>query len=237
MLSGMSNRSNPKTCCPRRARWQQGAEFILPMPRTIALWAGCWSAPRIDGLPPYCPAFSPVRRRGPHGLTGGLPVGPEMGFFDWLARLAGEGEMTNDSVETMKAIARRFFEEVWNQGNEEAIDAYLAAETVGNSPSFGTGREAFRDQWRTWRAAFPDIHFAVEDLVGEGDKVVTRWTMTGTHRGAFWGIPATGRRVTVTGMSLDRIADGRIVSGFDAWDELGLRRQLGTLPDEGLSRH
>ncbi len=139
--------------------------------------------------------------------------------------------MADDSIETVKAVARRFFEEIWNRGSEEAIDAHLAAETVGNDPSFGTGREAFRAQWRTWRTAFPDIHFAVEELVAEGNKVVTRWTMTGTHRGPFWRVPGTGRRVTVTGMSLDRIEDGRIVAGFDAWDELGLRRQLGMLPE------
>ncbi len=145
--------------------------------------------------------------------------------------------MTDDSAGMLKSVARTFFEEVWNRGNEEAIGAYLAAETVGNDPSFGTGREAFRAQWRTWRAAFPDIHFAVEDLVAEGDKVVIRWTMTGTHQGAFWGTPATGRRVTVAGMSLDRIEGGRIVAGFDAWDELGLRRQLGMLPDEESSRN
>lgn len=143
-----------------------------------------------------------------------------------------EDGVNEPSLEAMKAVARQFFKQVWNDGDEAAIDRYLAAETVGNDPSFGTGREAFREQWRTWREAFPDIHFAVEEIVGEGDKVVTRWTMTGTHRGLFWGMPGSGRRVEVRGMSLDRIEDGRIVSGFDAWDELGLRRQLGMLATE-----
>ena len=134
------------------------------------------------------------------------------------------------SVEANKELVRRFFEEVWNEGREAAIDAYLAEETTGNDPGFGTGRESFRAQWRRWRAAFPDIHFAVEDLVGEGDRVVSRWTLTGTHRGEFQGIAATGRRVRVAGMSLDRLADGKIVSGFDSWDALGLHRQLGAVP-------
>ena len=137
--------------------------------------------------------------------------------------------MTDDPTESTKTIARRFFEEVWNQGDDGAIDRYIAAEAVGNDPTFGTGREAFRAQWRRWRAAFPDLHFAVEDVVAEGDKVVTRWTLTGTHRGEFDGIPATGRAVRVTGMSLDRIVDGQIAAGFDAWDALGLHRQLGAL--------
>ena len=129
-----------------------------------------------------------------------------------------------------KALVRRFFEEVWNQGDEAAIDAYIAADAVGNDPDFGTGREAFRAQWRKWRAAFPDLHFAVEDVIAEGDKVVTRWTLTGTHRAEFIGIPATGKRVSVTGISLDHMVDGQIKAGVDAWDALGLRQQLGVIP-------
>ena len=135
------------------------------------------------------------------------------------------------SIETNKELVRRFFDEVWNRGDEAAIAAFIAADAVGNDPDFGTGRDAFRAQWRRWRTAFPDIHFAVEELVAEGDRVVTRWTLTGTHHGEFMGIPATGRLVSVAGMSLDLLANGQIVSGFDAWDALGLHRQLGALPD------
>ena len=137
------------------------------------------------------------------------------------------------SAEANRKLARRFFQEVWNEGDEAAIDAYIAADAVGNDPEFGSGREAFRRQWRQWRAAFPDLHFAVEDVVAEDDRVVTRWTLTGTHRGEFLGLAPTGRRIEVTGMSLDRIVDGRIAAGFDNWDALGLRRQLGLLPTEG----
>jgi steroid delta-isomerase-like uncharacterized protein len=134
------------------------------------------------------------------------------------------------SVEENKTLARRFFEEVWNQGDETAIDRYIAADAAGNDPDFGAGREAFRAQWRQWHAAFPDLHFAIDDLVAEDDKVVTRWTLTGTHRGDFMGIPPTGTSIRVTGMSLDRIANGQIQEGFDGWDALGLRRQLGAIP-------
>ena len=147
-------------------------------------------------------------------------------------KMARQGGVVDRAGEDVKAVAQRFFEEVWNSGNEPAIDAYLAVETVGNDPSFGTGREAFRAQWRRWLEGFPDIHFAVEEVVAEGEKVVTRWTMTGTHRRTFWGVPPTGRLVAVAGMSLDRIVAGRIVSGFDAWDELGLRRQLDMQADD-----
>jgi steroid delta-isomerase-like uncharacterized protein len=135
------------------------------------------------------------------------------------------------AIEANKELARRFFAEVWNEGREAAIDQFIAADAAGNDPDFGAGREAFRAQWRQWRAAFPDLRFAVDDLIAEGDKVLTRWTLTGTHTGEFMGIPATGRRISVTGMSLDRIENGMIVEGFDGWDALGLRRQLGVLPD------
>lgn len=134
------------------------------------------------------------------------------------------------SAEANKELARRFFEEVWNQGDEAAIDRYVAADAHGNDPDFGTGREAFRRQWRQWRAAFPDLRFEVVDVIAEGEKVLTRWVLTGTHQGEIFGIPPTGRSVRVEGMSLDRIRDGQIVEGFDGWDALGLRQQLGAIP-------
>jgi len=134
------------------------------------------------------------------------------------------------SAEENKELARRFFEEIWNQADEAAIDRYIAEQAAGNDPDFGAGREAFRAQWRKWHAAFPDLHFQIDDLVAEGNKVVTRWTLTGTHQGDFMGIPATGRAVRVAGMSLDRIENGQIQEGFDGWDALGLRQQLGAIP-------
>jgi steroid delta-isomerase-like uncharacterized protein len=140
--------------------------------------------------------------------------------------------MTDQSIEANKTLARRFFQEVWNDGDEQAIDRYIAADAAGNDATFGAGREAFRAQWRKWRAAFTDLHFDVEEVVAEPEVVVTRWTLSGVQSGEFLGIQATGRAVRVQGMSLDHIADGMIVSGFDAWDELGLRRQLGVIPPE-----
>ena len=139
--------------------------------------------------------------------------------------------MTQSDVAALHELARRFFDEVWNQGDESAIDRYIAEHADGNDATFGIGREGFRAQWRQWRAAFTELHFAVEEIVAEGDKVVTHWTLSGTQTGAFLGIPATGRRVSVGGMSLDTVRDGQLVAGVDAWDELGLRRQLGVIPE------
>jgi predicted ester cyclase len=73
-------------------------------------------------------------------------------------------------------------------------------------------------QWRKWRTAFPDINFAVEEIVAEGDTVITRWRLTGTHLGEYLGKEATGIKVDVDSVSIDRIKGGMVVSGFDSWD-------------------
>ncbi len=134
------------------------------------------------------------------------------------------GFMAN--IEENKELARQFFEQIWNQGDESAINRFIAEDAAGNDPKFGVGRESFRLQWRKWREAFPDINFAVEEIIAEGNTVVTRWHLTGTHKGEYQGQPATGNKVAVDGVSIDRIEDGKVVSGFDAWDSGILKDQL-----------
>ena len=124
-------------------------------------------------------------------------------------------------------IASDFFEEIWNQKNESAIDKFISEGAAGNDPKFGVGRESFRIQWKKWLIGFPDIHFEVKETIAEGNSVVSRWTLTGTNTGEFRDKPATGRSVAVDGVSIDRIENGQVASGFDAWDELGLLKQLG----------
>ncbi len=134
------------------------------------------------------------------------------------------------SIENNKELARQFFEQIWNQGDESAIDRFISENAAGNDPKFGVGRESFRLQWRKWRQAFPDIHFAVEEIIAEGNTVVTRWRLTGTHLGEYLGKATTGNKVDVDGVSIDRIENGVVVSGFDAWDSLGFREQIGLIP-------
>ena len=136
------------------------------------------------------------------------------------------------STETNKDLIREFFAQVWNAGDEAAIDRFIAADAAGNDPNFGIGREGFKRQWRKWRQGFPDVHFQIEEIISEGDTVVARWTLTGTHTGPFLGIAPTGRRVRVGGMSLDHLEDGVLVSGCDGWDALGMRQQLGIIPED-----
>lgn len=135
------------------------------------------------------------------------------------------------SAEENKRVAREFFERIWNQGDESAIDQFIPLNAQGNDPDFGAGREGFKAQWRQWRTAFPDLNFEVIDLVAEGDKVLTRWTLTGTHEGEFLGAPGTGKKIKVEGMSLDRIEDGLVAEGFDGWDNYGFRKQLGLISE------
>ncbi|MGI8476283.1 MAG: ester cyclase [Thermomicrobiales bacterium] len=136
-------------------------------------------------------------------------------------------DATPSTTEVNKQLARRFFEEIWNDRDESAIERFIPVDAKGNDPDFGSGREGFRDQWRKWQSAFPDLHFEIVDLIAEGDKVLTRWVLTGTHRGEFLGVAPSGKAIRVQGMSLDRIEDGWVAEGFDGWDALGMRQQLG----------
>ncbi len=137
-----------------------------------------------------------------------------------------------DDPAANKALIRRFFEEVWSTGDLSRRDAFLDASYRGHMA--GAAEPIDRDGWTAWfqgfRGAFPDARFTVEDMVAEGDRVAARLTMRGTHLGPLNGVPPTGRAVVVSGMSLERVADGRIVEGWNENDALGLLQQLGVLP-------
>ena len=134
------------------------------------------------------------------------------------------------SLEENRQAAADFFEQIWNQRDESAIDRFIALDAAGNDPKFGVGRESFRAQWKIWQAAFPDLHFDVREILAEGDRVVTRWHLTGTHSGIdYMGKKASGAKIAVDGVSIDRIENGMVVSGFDAWDSLGFREQIGLI--------
>ena len=137
-----------------------------------------------------------------------------------------------DDPEANKALIRRFFEEVWSTGDLSRRDAFLDAGYRGHMA--GAAEPIDREGWTAWfqgfRTAFPDARFTVEDMIGEGDRVAARLTMRGTHLGPLNGVPPTGRAVVVSGMSIERVADGRIVEGWNENDALGLLQQLGVLP-------
>ena len=137
--------------------------------------------------------------------------------------------------EENKAIARRIWEEIWNQGNLDVVDEIFDASYVshGLGVELPPGSEGFKQWVSIIRSALPDIYYTIEDHIAEGDKVVTRWTACGTHKGELMGIAAIGKQGTITGMSIIRIVGGKIVETWNNWDALGMMQQLGVVPAMG----
>ena len=136
--------------------------------------------------------------------------------------------------EENKALVRRWFEEVWNRGREEAIDELFDGEGVAHgladeSGSPLRGAAGFKPFFRRFREAFPEVEVVVEDTVSEGDKVAARCTVRGRHRGDSLGFKATDSPVEFTGMTFVRIADGKIVEAWNNFDFMSMYQQLGAL--------
>ena len=138
------------------------------------------------------------------------------------------------STEENKRISRRLQEEVFGQGKLELVDELLAPDYVSHAPGdpeLSRGPQDIKELVCAYHSAFPDIDFAVEKQVAEGDTVVSRWTARGTHRGEFMGVAPSGRMMEVSGMSMDRISGGRIVENWNNWEALELMRQIGAISD------
>ena len=130
----------------------------------------------------------------------------------------------------------RFFAEVLSQGQLAVVDELLAPTYINYFPGLPEpvrGPEAFKRFGTGWLAAFPDMHFTVEDLIAEGDKVVARSTIRATHQGAFMGIPPTGTQVMGTAIDILRLSGGKIVEHWVEMDTQGLLQQLGAVPAPG----
>jgi steroid delta-isomerase-like uncharacterized protein len=139
-------------------------------------------------------------------------------------------ELEEEMSEQNKTLARRWFEDLFSRGNLDAANEILSAEFVDHlTHEDERGLEELKHYVSIYRNAFPDIQDTVEDIVAEGDKVVVRWTSSGTHQGEFMGVAPTGRHVTFTGMRLFRIADNKIVESWVNIDERGLQEQLGAV--------
>ena len=133
------------------------------------------------------------------------------------------------------AVIGRFIEDVINQGNLDAADDIVEENFIELDPLPGQrqGREGLKEVIGMMRAAFPDIHWVADETIAAGDKVVTRFTWTGTHRATFLGIPATGRNVTVKGVVIDRLSGGKMADSRILMDSLGMMQQLGVVPTPG----
>jgi steroid delta-isomerase-like uncharacterized protein len=133
----------------------------------------------------------------------------------------------NENIQLM----RRWFQEVWNEGRIQTIHDLLHPDAVARGQRAAEaeirGPKEFEKFVREIRGAFPDIKVKVEDILGVDDKVVLRWSAIMTHTGDALGIPASGRTVRSRGITIARIVDGKIVEGWDSWDQLGMLEQIG----------
>lgn len=148
----------------------------------------------------------------------------------------GMGAMPTDEL---KVRARRLPDELLTQGDLAVADEFLAPDCVYHAPApFPPGVEGVKQWVRALRRAFPDLRAIIEDEIAEGDRVVQRLALSGTHTGEFLGIPPTGRRVTWQLVAIQRLSpDGRCAEHWLSWDQLGLLRQLGARsPADGTWR-
>lgn len=134
--------------------------------------------------------------------------------------------------EDNKDLIRRFYEEVFNKRNLAALDDFYSPDHVDHSlpPGLPLGPEGTRQAISIMLSGFPDLHITIEDMIVEGDKVVTRFTTHGTQQGMLGNIPPTGKQVAIPTIEITRIADGKIAEDWGLDDRLGMLQQLGLVP-------
>ncbi len=139
-------------------------------------------------------------------------------------------------MKEQKETLRRFFQEVWNEGNEDAVDVYLAETyTIFHDPGDAwhgktLDRDGFKERLRISRAPFPDQCFDIVEMVAEPNRVVASWFWKGTHKGDLPGFPATGKTISMSGLTIYNFKDGRITGHWQVTDRLGVFQQLTNQP-------
>jgi steroid delta-isomerase-like uncharacterized protein len=136
--------------------------------------------------------------------------------------------------EQNKTVVRRLIDELWNKGNLQVADEFIAPTYVhhdDSTPDLGKGPESEKKRVNLYRGAFHDFRLSIEDLLADGETVVARWSCRGVHKGNLNGIAPTGKQFAITGVTICRFDHGKIVEGFVNWDALGLMRQLGVVPE------
>ena len=134
---------------------------------------------------------------------------------------------------TLSTISRRAFDEVWSGDNPAAIDELFDVDYVfhdAGSPAMA-GLDQFKQLLGMYRTIFANLRFEVLDEIVNGDRIATRWVATSVHAAPFAGIAPTGRRLSATGLTIDRIHDGKIVETWTNWDTLGVMQQIGAIPE------
>jgi steroid delta-isomerase-like uncharacterized protein len=146
------------------------------------------------------------------------------------------------AVEKNIGLMRRWFQEVWNEGNIETIHELLAPDAIAvgqlEDRKELRGAGAFVAFVKSLLESFPDMKIKVEDVFGSEDEVVVRWSSTMTHSKDHLGMPATGKEIRLTGITIARIQNEKIVAGWDSWDQLGMLKQIGAYvsPENRLTK-
>jgi steroid delta-isomerase-like uncharacterized protein len=141
--------------------------------------------------------------------------------------------------DTNKNVVRRLFDEVWNKGQQQIADELFAPTYThhdSSTPEVGRGPESEKKRVAIYRNAFPDLRLTVEELTAEGETVTARWSCRGTHKGDLNGIAPTGKQFTISGISIARFTDGKMVEGWVNWDALGMLQQLGIVQELGKAK-
>jgi steroid delta-isomerase-like uncharacterized protein len=136
--------------------------------------------------------------------------------------------------EQNKTAVRRLIDELWNKGNLPVADELIAPTYThydASTPDVGRGPESEKKRVTLYRTAFADLRLTIEDIIAEGETVVARWSCRGAHRGDLNGIAPTGKQVALSGITITRFANGKMVEGYVNWDALGLMQQLGVVPE------
>jgi steroid delta-isomerase-like uncharacterized protein len=156
-----------------------------------------------------------------------------LGIFNSRAISAVSAQATADGpLAANKQLLLRVYD-AFNTGKVDDLDAFVAKDFVDHTPGIAPGLEGLKQSILGARAAFPDLKIIAEDLIAEGDKVVSRGSWTGTQTGPFGGLPPNGKKVMVSGIDIIRIENGMIVEHWEATDNLGLLQQLGVIPPMG----
>lgn len=143
--------------------------------------------------------------------------------------------MSNRNIE----LTRRIFNEVWNEKKLGLIDELVSPDYIhhdSGTSTVQTGIDGYKQFVSLFLSAFPDIHFTIEDEISEAEKVVIRWTVTGTHAGDLPDLPATQKKISLSGISIARFIEGKGVESWNNWDGLGMMQQLGAVSAEAKSR-
>ena len=161
--------------------------------------------------------------------------------LDPLSEVTEEGEPEKEQTMPTdnKSIVRRLYEEVWNKRHLEVAGELIApshAMQLIDLPDPGIGPEAYARNVTQYVRAFPDLKFTVLDLVAENDKVVAFWNISGTHKGEFRGVAPTGKKISVDGITINQLANGKIMDSYVSLDMWSMMQQLGSIPAFGPPR-